>query len=167
MNCHNVEEGMMDLLEAGDLASLGAGPMAEHIAGCPGCSARLMQMRSLFAAMDDWKAPEVSPWFDSKMHARLREEAQRAPEGFFERMRSRFLFNSAYTMKPLVAGAMALVLVAGGGTVAYEQLHHTATTPSVAVQDLQRFENNMTALQDMDQLDQAVDNASDDAVPAS
>ena len=163
MNCHNVQEKMMDLLEAG----VETGPVAEHIAACPGCSAQLAEMRSLFAAMDDWEAPEVSPWFDSKMHARLREEAQRAPEGFLERMRARFLFSSTYTMKPLVAGAMALVLVAGGGTVAYEQLHHAAATPSVAVQDLQRLDNNVTALQDMDQLDQAVDNASDDAVPVS
>lgn len=163
MNCRNVEEKLMDLLETGTPT----GPVAEHVAACAGCSAQLAELRSTFAALDAWEAPEVSPWFDSKMHARLREEAQRAPEGLLERIWAKFTFSSTYTLKPVIASAMAVVLMIGGGTIGYEHLHNSsAAVPSVAVQDLQRLDNNVTALQDMDQL---IDDNSDDApaVPAS
>lgn len=115
-------------------------------------------LRKTFAALDAWEAPEPSPWFDARMAALLREEVARQPEGFFARLRSRFLFGSSYTMKPLLGSAMALLLVLAGGSYGVEQLHHRNQV-SVAVQDLQRLDSDATALQQMDQI---IDDASDD-----
>lgn len=156
MNCREMEDKLMDLLEPGTPA----GPVAAHVAGCASCTAQLAEMRSTFALMDEWAAPEVSPWFDGKMHAKLREEIAREPEGFFERLRARFQYGYNFTWKPLAAGAMALVLMAGAGTVGVHRMMNPAPAQSVAVQDLQRLDTNAAALQDMEQID---NDASDDS----
>lgn len=111
-------------------------------------------MKDVMALLGDWEAPEPSAWFDARMMARFREEQNRAPEGFFARLRDRFLFGSAISYKPLLAGAMAMVLVAGGGS--YLEMTHLqaaqASRTSATVQDLQILDNNDQAIQQMDQL---------------
>ena len=111
-------------------------------------------MREMMGLLDEWQAPEPSPWFDGRMMARFREEQQRAPESWFSRVRDRFLFGDSVALKPLVAGAMALLLVAGGG--GYLQLQHMQSAipvqASATVQDLQLLDNNDQAIQQMDQL---------------
>jgi len=112
-------------------------------------------MQDVMALLDDWKAPEPSPWFDAKMMAKFREEQQAAPAGFFARLRDRWLFNMSNPMKPVMAGAMALVLVAGGSTylgVAHMQTAAHASPISATVQDLQNLDNNAQTLQQMGQL---------------
>jgi hypothetical protein len=113
-------------------------------------------MHDVMALLDDWKAPEPSPWFDAKMMAKFREEQQAAPAGFFARLRDRWLFNTGNPMKPLMAGAMALVLVAGGST--YLEMAHMQTMKaqpgsiSATVQDLQNLDSNAQTIQQMGQL---------------
>ena len=112
-------------------------------------------MQDVMRLMDDWKAPEPSPWFDARMAARLREEQQRAPQGLFAQLRDRWLFSQQATMKPLMAGAMALLLVTGGGTYWQASHLHPAVKPasiSATVQDLQILDNNAQAIQQMGQL---------------
>jgi hypothetical protein len=70
------------------------------------------------ALMDTWSAPEVTPYFDTRMAVLLREEQQAAPAGWLERMRERFLFGSHMNMRPLAAAALALIVAVGGGTYA-------------------------------------------------
>ena len=111
-------------------------------------------MAEMMAMLGEWKAPEPSPWFDARMMARFREEVQRPPEGWLARLRDRFLLGSTLSLKPLLAGAMALLLVAGGG--GYLELAHmqpvASQATSATVQDLQILENNDQAIQQMDQL---------------
>lgn len=111
-------------------------------------------MQQMMALLDDWKAPEPSPWFDSRMTARFREEQARPPEGLFARLRDQWLFTKQAVMKPVMVGAMALLVMAGGGS--YWQLTHlhAAKAPviSATVQDLQVLDNNDQAIQEMDQL---------------
>lgn len=119
-------------------------------------------MREMMALLDEWKVPEPSPWFDGRMMARFREEQQRAPENWFARVRDRFLFGNTVALKPLMAGAMALLLVAGGG--GYLQMEHMQqrampVQASATVQDLQVLDNNDQAIQQMDQLLDTDDNA--------
>ena len=119
-------------------------------------------MAEMMALLDDWKAPEPSPWFDARMAARFREEQQRAPEGLFARLRDRLLFGNTNAMKPLMAGAMALLLVAGGGGYWEMQQGTPAAQPahvSPTVQDLQIIDNNAQAIQQMNQLLDDSDNA--------
>jgi len=111
-------------------------------------------MHEMMALMDDWKAPEPSPWFDARMMARFREEVQREPEGFFARLRDRFLYGNTTTMKPMLAGAMALLLVAGGGSWLEVSHLQQAKAPAISatVQDLQILDNNDQTIQQMNQL---------------
>ncbi len=114
--------------------------------------------------LDEWQVAEPSPWFDGRMMTRFREEQQRLPQGFFARWRDRFLFGNAFAVKPMLAGAMALLLVAGGSS--YLQLQHAHTAPpadvSATVQDLQVLDNNEQAIQQLDQLLDADDSGHDD-----
>ena len=120
-------------------------------------------MHEMMALLDDWKAPEPTPWFDARMMARFREEVQREPEGFFARLRDRFLYGNTATLKPMLAGAMALLLVAGGGSwleVSHLQQPAKPAAVSATVQDLQLIDNNDQTIQQMNQL-------LDDASPQS
>ena len=119
-------------------------------------------MREMLALLDEWKAPEPSVWFDGRMSARLREEMARPPEGFFARVRDRFLFSEDMTARPMLAGALALLLATAGGSymgVAHYEAAHRPAAVSAAVQDLQIIDNNEQAIQQMDQL---LDTSADD-----
>lgn len=112
-------------------------------------------MREVMALMDAWEAPDPSPWFDARMMARFREEQERAPQGIFARMRDRFLFGNTASMKPMLAGAMALLLVVGGGSyfeLSQNPVQHHKPAVSAAVEDLQIIDNNAQAIQQMGQL---------------
>ena len=123
-------------------------------------------MQEMMHLLDDWAAPEPSPWFDARMMARFREEQRRAPEGLFARLRDRWMFSQRAAMRPLMAGAMAAVVIAGGGS--YWQISHLHTAQkapvSATVQDLQILDNNAQAIQQMDQL---LDDTDNDTAPQS
>ena len=88
--------------------------------------------------------------------ARLRQA------GFLERMRARLVFGSNLHLRPLAAGALALLLLIGGGTYAgFEGLGHS-TAPvaaSATVKDLQSFDENAQVFQQMNSLDEPDDNS--------
>ena len=105
-------------------------------------------------------APEPSPYFDSRLHARLREVQAEAPEGFFARLRSYFLFSTGRALQPAMATALALMLLIGGGGT-FWQMHGTQpavsnqprqVSASAAVNDLNVLDNNAQAEQQMGQL---------------
>jgi len=147
--CKEVQERLPDLLL--DPASVPA-PVEAHVATCTVCRGELGSLIATFNALDFWTAPEPSPYFDTRMHARIREAQSAAPEGFFERMRSFLLFSTGRQLRPMVAGALALVLVASGGSFVGMQLHDRAAQMSATVNDLKVLDNNAQAIQQMDQL---------------
>ena len=126
--------------------------------------AAMQQMQQVMALLDEWQAPEPSPWFDARMMARFREEQQREPEGLLARMRNRWLYNSNSALKPAMVGALAVLMVAGGGGY-WQALHAHAAQPTVsaAVHDLQVMDSNDQTIQVMGQL---LDDA-DDGPPQS
>lgn len=112
-------------------------------------------MKDVMALLDDWSAPEPSPWFDGKMMAKFREETQRPPESLFARLRDRWLFGNSNFMKPVAIGSLALLLVGVGG--GYLEMTHLSAdshpaSVSATVQDLQILDNNDQAIQGMSQL---------------
>jgi hypothetical protein len=150
MNCQDCRERFPDALL--DPTAVPASVEA-HVAGCSDCRKELASLIATFAALDAWTAPEPSPYFDTRLRARVREAQAAAPEGFFERMRSFLLFSTGRQLRPAVAGALALVLVVSGGS--YVSLHVDnvrSGQPSATVNDLNLMDNNAQALQQMDQL---------------
>jgi hypothetical protein len=156
MNCKDCQSVFLDLLlEPGAPAHAAA---RSHIASCAECEQEFKSLEATFALLDAWKAPEPSPYFDQKLAVRLREEQALAPAGWFERLKSRVLFNTGRQFRPALAGALALVLVVGGGTFAdVAGFLQSKPQASAAVQDLQILDKNDQALQTMDQLLQADD----------
>jgi predicted anti-sigma-YlaC factor YlaD len=165
-NCKECRERLPDLLL--DPASV---PVAieAHVSACADCREELTSLRETFAALDEWTAPEPSAYFDTRLHARLREAQAAQPEGLFERVRSYLLFSTGRQLRPAIAGALALALVISGGSfVGVHGLHGTSSvhaSTSATVNDLNLLDNNAQALQQMDQL--LDDNDDQDPPPAT
>jgi hypothetical protein len=152
IDCKTCREHLAELLLDDAFAAARPG-FAEHMKGCEGCSAELMELRSTFALLDSWTAPEPTPYFDAKVQVRLREELAAPPAGVWERMRSFLLFSTGRGLRPMMAGALAVVMLAGGGGVLIGVYHPApAVTASPTVNDLKILDRNAQALQQMDQL---------------
>jgi hypothetical protein len=124
-----------------------------HLGECRPCAETLEALRSTMKLMDDWEAPEPSPYWDTRMQARLREEQSRRSTGWLHRFR-----------RPVLSIAAALCLVAGIGFVHFERsLQHAGSSTQVAanhkapagtaVSDLQYLDKNSNLLQNFDALD--------------
>jgi predicted ribosomally synthesized peptide with SipW-like signal peptide len=159
MNCKDCQSVLPDLLLDPTAASNAAG--RAHLESCAACKEEFRSLEATFALLDTWTAPEPSPYFDQKLAVRLREEQVSAPAGWFERLKSRLLFNTGRQFRPAVAGALAVVLLVGGGgtLVNFSDTHHpSGVEASATVNDLQVLDKNEQALQTMDQLLQDDDN---------
>lgn len=167
MNCATCEKDLPTLLL--DPSAGGNEAVRAHLVSCSACAAEFQSLQSTVALLDTWAAPEPSPWFDSRMAARLREEQAAAPESLWERIQSRLLFNTGRQFRPVMVGALALALVVGGGTAAkFAGVLHSAPAMSATVEDLQIMDRNDQALQTMDQLlDDDNGTADDSSTPSS
>jgi len=150
MKCEEIREQMFELMTAE--APL-APEVQQHLAGCPACSAELAEMKQTMALMDEWQAPEPSPFFDTRLKALLREEKTKAAEkkvSIFEWFR-----------KPVLAATAAVALVVGAGVYGGMQLNkqkppekNPIVASDPAIHDLQTLDkdqeviNNFAALDD-------------------
>jgi hypothetical protein len=128
----------------------------KHVAGCAECAAELAGLESTWKLLDEWQAPEPSAFFDAKLYARLRVEQTTAPASFFERAKAWLLYSSNLRMRQVgAAGALATVLVIGGGTFALLENQPAAPTvqTSATVRDLQSFDGNAQLFQQLNTLD--------------
>lgn len=160
-DCKTCRTALADLLL--DESYAAAHPeVAAHMAACTECRTELEELRATFALLDHWTAPEPSAYFDSKLHARLREAQAAEPEGFWSRTRAFLTYSTGHRLRPMLAGALALVvLLGGGGTFAGLYEHNSAAVQvSPTVNDLKIMDNNAQALQQMDQLLDGSDNSS-------
>jgi len=159
--CKDCRSRLPDLLL--DPASVPAAVEA-HISACADCREELASLRATFAALDAWIAPEPSAYFDTRLHARVREAQAAPPEGFFERMRSFLLFSTGRSLRPAMAGALALALIASGGSFIGIHGFPGSQPPqaSATVNDLKLLDTNAQALQQMDQL---LDDSDDQDAP--
>jgi hypothetical protein len=165
MICKDCQSVFLDLLL--DTSAPSNAAARSHIESCADCKREFKSLEATFALLDAWEAPEPSPYFDQKLAVRLREEQAMEPAGWFERLKARLLFNTGRQFRPAIAGALALILVVGGGTFAdLSGFSHPRPQISATVQDLQLLDKNDQALQTMDQLLQD-DGSVDDATPPS
>ncbi len=133
----------------------------KHLAECAECAGELAAMEKTWKLLDEWHAPEPSAFFDAKLYARLRTEQAAAPASLFERAKAWLLFGSNLRMRPLAAGALATVLVIGGGTFALLESEQTPLPQtSATVRDLQSYDGNAQLFQQLNALDGDEDSAS-------
>jgi len=155
MKCSKLQELLPDLA-----AGRSAAPpeMNEHIGACPACASKLEDMRKTMALLDEWQAPEPSPYFDVRLQSRLREQIAQERVGWWQWIR-----------KPALALALTLLMAVGltfvgrGHKLVGDQptdvsiLRPTAppgpALPGTAVGDLQALDKNHELYADFDVLD--------------
>jgi hypothetical protein len=133
-----------------------------HIAECDQCQGELAALKATMDLMDHWEAPEPSPYFLTRLDARMREEREAAPAGWLAsrmaRLRAGFAYGPASHARPIAAMALTILLFLGGGAyLGVTDWNQTAQQPqqTAVVHDLQLLDSNAQIL---DQLEQISDN---------
>jgi anti-sigma factor RsiW len=146
MNCKDVREQLLEMaVERGPASA----ELASHFAACAPCARELEEMKQTMALLDEWQAPEPSPYFDVRLQARLREEQQKA----------RFSWRQWLTRPAAVGIAATILLALGVGS--FLGIQDTPKPPDnpvvaargTAVNDLQYLEKHSDLLQEFEALD--------------
>ncbi len=150
MNCKEIQERMPDV------AAGFSEPTADerkHLNSCGNCAEQLKGMQATMALLDEWQAPEPSPYFDTRLQARLREEMAKPAAGWLQWFR-----------RPVLAAALTVLLGVGVGLFFTRSTGiinrgpdatANAEPPAVgsAVSDLQTLDKNHDLYADFDLLD--------------
>ncbi|MGE5321771.1 MAG: hypothetical protein ACM3SW_02855 [Actinomycetota bacterium] len=129
MNCDDVRENLMDVLA-------GEQPTPEvlaHLRECGPCTEELEGLRKTMSLLDEWKAPEPSPYFFTRLQAHVREEQQKPPvrAGVW-----------AWFRKPLLTLPLAAILAAGGAFYTYLHWSPPTQTGSSAAVDVEALDKD-------------------------
>jgi predicted anti-sigma-YlaC factor YlaD len=137
MKCSEIRELLPDLA-AGLTAA--APEVNDHLRSCVDCTGMFEEFRRTMALLDEWQAPEPSPYFDVRLRARLREEAAKQPSSWW-----------AWARRPAMAVSLAVAMVAG---VTLWMEHKSANPgpiqPGTAVSDLQTLDKDLDMFSDSD-----------------
>jgi hypothetical protein len=147
MKCNEIFELMPDLAAGVDTVTP---EVNKHLESCAGCAGKLNEFRQTMALLDEWQAPEPSPYFDVRLRARLREEAARQPAGWWQWVR-----------KPALAISLAVLMVMSITLFRTDARWHStsegatamAAEPGTAVGDLQALDKNGEMYSDFEILD--------------
>ena len=130
-----------------------------HVAECGDCQIELAKLDATMQLLDIWEAPEPSPYFLTRLGAKMREERQAAPAGWLARGVARIRASIAYGpglhVRPLAAMALTVMLLVGGGTYlgVTDWMQPAQSSPQAAVvNDLQTLDNNAQVLDTMQSL---------------
>jgi hypothetical protein len=151
-NCTAMGSKLADMLL--DPAAVPA-KVRTHVAECENCQAELAELQATMALLDTWEAPEASPYFLSRLDARMRDERHAAPAGWFARLRARFDYGPAMPVRPLAAMALTVLLLIGGGAyLGITDWNPPAqpATGTAVVHDLQILDNNAQLLNQLEAL---------------
>src|ERR1700691_145697 len=138
MKCKEIREVMPDLASG----LMRVTPEVDvHLAGCVACAEKMKGFQQTMALLDEWPAPEPSPYFDVRLQARLREEMAKPQVGWLGWVRRPTL---AAALTVLMAFGIGLFLRNDSGIKPKDNVVATneATQPGTAVSDLQALEKN-------------------------
>jgi hypothetical protein len=129
---------------------------SRHLASCNECAEQLNTMRATMSVLDEWQAPEPSPYFDVRLQARLREAIAKPQSGWLQWFR-----------RPVLAAALTVLMgvgiglffthgtgISSGGDMSItDNFGAPPAEPGTAVSDLQALEKNHDLYSDFDLLD--------------
>lgn len=158
MNCKEMGDRLLDLA-SGNGADAETG---QHLQACAACSEKLASLAQTMSLLDEWQAPEPSPYFGTRLRARLREESAKPAQSWLAWFRKPAL---ALSMAGLMALGVTLIGLRGGmGTPARPPI--VDARPGSAVADLQSLDKNHDLLANFDLLDDDdADNGNETANP--
>ena len=149
MKCKEINELMPDLAAG---VSAVRPEIQDHIQSCIGCAGKLEEFRQTMALLDEWVSPEPSPYFDVRLRAHLRAEAEKKAAGWLQWIR-----------RPALAISLALLMVVGMTLVHFNSGNGSGSKtgpiatgsiqPGTAVGDLQALDRNQDMYSDFDVLD--------------
>ncbi len=141
MRCEEFKENLLDCAASGREAP-------PHVKECASCAAELESLRQTMNVLDEWKAPEPSAYFDTRLKARLREEAAHSQAGWRERLA--LVFKRARVS--VLAASLGAAVIAG--VIYHSDGQSSAQVRQVSgVKDLQTLDNNYDLIQDLESLD--------------
>jgi predicted anti-sigma-YlaC factor YlaD len=143
MKCDEIKDLMLDVAAG---ASEVSPAMNEHMLGCPACASKLADVRKTMALLDEWQAPEPSPYFDTRLAARMREERAKPVRAAWW----------SWFRAPVLAGALAMLLMMAGGVRWFGGPTPPPPMPAplgTAVGDLQALDKNEDLYANFDLLD--------------
>lgn len=144
MTCKEARECLLDAAEKNAVAGLD-----EHLSACASCAQELESLHRTMALLDEWQAPEPSPYFDSRLRARLRELAAE-PRSWLSWVRG-----------PAIAFALAVLMMASIVLFRNAPNHEVASNPNppntvhigTAVSDLLELDHDGDMYANFDVLD--------------
>ena len=146
MKCNEIRELLPDLAAGLVVAEP---EVNNHLRSCTDCAGTLADFQKTMALLDEWVAPEPSAYFDTRLHARLREEAAKQPSSWMARLR-----------RPALAMSLAAIIAVGTTVfrLEYKKTNNQSgpvavADPGTAVGDLQALDKNHDVYADSDLLD--------------
>jgi anti-sigma factor RsiW len=152
MKCDKLRQEFMEaVLDAPETVSA---EMQEHLDGCAACAEELVALQQTMALLEEWQTPEPSPYFNTRLQARMRDEVAAPARSWF-----------AWFRRPMVAAAAAVLIAVGAGlleighfrgdsnTLANNDTMIRVNAPESAVSDLQYLDKNADLFSDFDALD--------------
>jgi len=149
MNCNEIYELMPDLAAGLHAATPEAN---DHLQACPVCAGKLEEFRRTMALLDEWQTPEPSPYFDTRLLARVREEKAK-PVGWMVWLRKPAL---AVSLAVLVGMSVTLFQTRVGLQGSRDDQRAgipVMAEPETAVDDLQALDKNSELYSDFEVLD--------------
>jgi anti-sigma factor RsiW len=152
MMCEKLRPELMEAVLSGPEAL--PAEAQEHLRGCPACAAELASFQETMSLLDEWQAPEPSPYFGTRLMARVREEASAPAHGWL-----------AWLRRPITVVAAAVIIATGVGLLELDRIHQDHNTlatndgvvrvnaPGTAVGDLQYLDKNADLFSEFDALD--------------
>ncbi len=147
MKCNEICELMPDLAAGSDAV---APEVKKHLETCIGCAGKLNEFRQTIALLDEWQVPELSPYFDMRLRARLREEAVRQPVGWWQWIRKPAL---AISLAVLMVMSITLFRTDAGRNPTSDGPRAMVAEQGTAVGDLQALDKNSELYSDFEILD--------------
>jgi hypothetical protein len=157
--CIAMEEKLAEMLLDPEAAPA---KVKTHVAECESCRKELDDLRATMAAMDAWTVPEPSPYFMTRLGARMREEREAPRQSLLQRIRARFAYGPQMHARPLAAMALTVMLLIGGGTYLgitnVEQPQPPQGPEAAVVHDLQTLDSNAQVLDQLETLSDSGNN---------
>ena len=123
-----------------------------HLEFCTECAGKLEAFRQTMSLLDEWQAPEPSPYFDVRLRARLREESATQSAGWLRWLR-RPVLAASFALLMVVSVTMVRMNSGERGSNSGASPVAVMSEPGTAVGDLQALEKNQNLYSDFDVLD--------------
>jgi hypothetical protein len=153
MNCNEVRENLVVLLAEGHTDPA----VTAHVRECSACAQEMESFRKTMALMDEWEAPEPSPYFLTRLRAHVKDEREKVPvrAGVF-----------AWLRRPAMAVSMVAVLAAGAllYRIYPPSPEQKPPEPGTPVADVEALERNHDVLMTTDLIEEMTGGPSDDVV---